>query len=352
MKQSLFLIIATALFFGCTTTDRVVVSLDEKTKLEVKDIEISLLDYSFNHDKKILEKTEPRVRELIAGNVPNKRYLALLQGLLGEILFYKNDIQGTKRAITAIGAASTAEQRLYILKAKTEPDNNEKLSILLEGLMVADPAGLISLELAILFFKQGRFRDAFIRYDEAFLVLSPRYREHFQKDRDLAFKLKDSSQIKIETMKIIEKPEITIGDAISLINQETTWFSAITNNRSLAAEALFVLLKEKNYLVDQGQTVKSMMKRGEMAILFLSIIAWLENNPKLLVKYAPKAGRPEDSKTLVADLKVTDPWYTASLILVEREILELPDGTHFYPNMTIKGSDFFEIIKIMQNLYR
>jgi hypothetical protein len=46
-----------------------------------------------------------------------------------------------------------------------------------------------------------------------------------------------------------------------------------------------------------------------------------------------------------------DYFFTAVLVLVEREIIELSDGKNFKPENTVKGLDFFETLKKMMRFY-
>ena len=53
----------------------------------------------------------------------------------------------------------------------------------------------------------------------------------------------------------------------------------------------------------------------------------------------------------IPDVQFNDYFYTAVLVLVEREIMELPDGINFFPDYKISGIDYLDILKKLMKLY-
>jgi hypothetical protein len=54
----------------------------------------------------------------------------------------------------------------------------------------------------------------------------------------------------------------------------------------------------------------------------------------------------------VPDVAVEEPWFDAVLGVVEREIMDLPDGTNFRPDGEVSGLEYLSILQRLQRLYR
>jgi tetratricopeptide (TPR) repeat protein len=340
-----------ASIISCASVEnRYVESLDKEDIREIKNVELSLLDYRFSKDPVLLLKIEARLNELLAGSIPNKEYKARLLGFQGQVLFYKNDIKALPQAIARIERESAQEARIFILKALLDNDRQKQIYILIEGLDKTDEKGLIALSLAEAYFEADDFRRALARYDEAFTNLDPKYRAYYQKKRDLAFQFMDRTAIKIETREILAKNELTTADVLLLTLKETRFFETVAQDKNIAPEVLAFRLKEKGFFGKSNPGVKEIMKRRDIAIMLLAILAYLENNPKLLEQSSGL--HPGEYSSPVPDVLVNDDCYNAVIVLVQREIMDLPDGKNFFPNRSMSGLDYLNVLKKLKSLYR
>ena len=76
-------------------------------------------------------------------------------------------------------------------------------------------------------------------------------------------------------------------------------------------------------------------------------LARTEPDPSLLTRY-----RQRYSFSPVPDVAVEEPWFDAVLGVVEREIMDLPDGINFQPDGEVSGLEYLSILQRLQRLYR
>ncbi|MBN2353241.1 MAG: hypothetical protein JXD23_11770 [Spirochaetales bacterium] len=337
--------------FSCPgLTDRTLTSITPRALEDIKSMDLALLEYRFTPDTQSLETVEERCKALLDSGLPNREYRAEVLGLMGTALFYKGDAENASRTAALIDRESQAEPRLYTIRALLARDRDKKIKILTDGLDKVERTGLVHLALAELWFDAGEYRKALAAFDQAFLALPPRYRELYRPRRDMAFQFMDNPPGNADTREILAKPEITVGDVIVLTARETRYFESVTSDPNLPAPSLYALLLAKGYLREGGPSPVDPMPRKDIAYLLVRVLAFLENDPGLLARYGGSASLTAASP--VPDIQPTDYFYNAALVLVEREIMSLPDGKNFFPGKAMSGADYYAILKKLKSLYR
>jgi hypothetical protein len=117
--------------------------------------------------------------------------------------------------------------------------------------------------------------------------------------------------------------------------------------KDLGADLLLFKIKELEYIYDKNLLTEDPYLRKDVAYLLLNILAYLENDKTLMSKYSEKF-KDSGMESPIPDVKVTDYYFDAVLILVEREIMNLPDGINFSPLGIVSGLELSEIIKKMK----
>jgi tetratricopeptide (TPR) repeat protein len=344
------LLLLPALFSCAGLGDRYLQSLTPRDLEELNNLDLALLDCRLTRDPKLPAAVEAKTKALLEGEVPNKEYKAELLGIMGTALYYKGDADNAARTAALIDRESAAEPRLYTLRALLENDRTKKVAILTDGLARVERKGLLQLDLAELWFADGEYRKALAAYDEAFLALPARYRDAFKKNRDLAFQFMDRPPAQADAREILAQSEITVGDVLTLTARETRFFEPLTADPKPSAAALFPLLQARDFLRPDGPQLADVMARKDIAYFLVHLLALLENDPKILQKYSGSSALTAPSP--VPDLLTIDYFYDAALVLVEREIMELPDGKNFFPDKPMSGGEYFEILKKLKQLYR
>ena len=338
------------LLFSCVSTqNRYLESIGEHEKAALQDLDLSLLQFTVNGDDELLTRVETRVTSLLKGELPSKEYKAELLGLLGLAQYYDHNTAGAAKTAALIEKESSAQCRLYLIKALLMKDEKKQITYLEESLPKAGEKGPLLLFLAERYFKAGDYRRALAAYDESLPTLHPRYREVYQQHRDLAFQFIDHPQVKVETRDLIAKNTLSFNDFLILTLRETRYLETVTADTNTPPAALLSQLKARGYIRNEVRDLQEPVTRGQVAYFLVRVLSILENDASLPEKYAGavRAG----SRSPVPDVATSDYFYTAVLVLVERELMNLPDGKNFQPYGTVGGADYFEILRRFKNRY-
>jgi tetratricopeptide (TPR) repeat protein len=317
---------------------------------KVEEIELFLLEFNVTGNTYYLDRAGEKLAILFDAASYNKEFEATLYGLGGEIEYYKNNKKGVEKAIETIELKSKREERLPILRAFLEPDIKKQIAILEAGLEQSSSTGHIHLLLAQLYFEAGDYRKSAAAFDDAFKLLSDNYKQYYQKKRDIAYQFIENPPSTIEASDLLALDTLTVGDVISITLLQTDFLDNITVNKHIDREVLLQRLKEKDYI--HGKQVKKddICRRKDIAYFLLAILSYLENNRDILEVYKREYERSE-MPSPVPDLHVHDYYFNAVLVLVEREIMELPDGINFHPDDAMSGMEFNETLKRMKAYY-
>jgi hypothetical protein len=150
---------------------------------------------------------------------------------------------------------------------------------------------------------------------------------------------------------IISRDKVTIGDMLLAVSGETRFLSHLTSNKNEQASSLVTLCIENGYLTESLSGPDSTLARKDAAYFFLSVAKSEERSRSLGSKYSAEYSR-SNHPSPVPDVKVSDYFFDAVLVLVEREIIDLPDGIDFFPDKPLSGTELAEIIYKLKKLYK
>lgn len=344
----LLLFIWIILLSSCVTGDKVSVQTIDAESLEMIDrADLLLLDYKFSGDKSKIDEAEKLIEALEDRSLKNKIFEAKVLGLFGEMEFCKGQTINLKSYIEGIEDRNKYEERLYILKTNSATDPAEKEKILLQGIEKADDNLKLKLYLGDIYFLSGQFGKATALYDSVFTEISDEYRSYYVKKREISKNFIDKKVNGKNTILALLKDKITVGDLISTIFDETDLLGSYKTQK--IKEGYKNLISDK-FFYDITLTLEKEIKRKDIAFFLLKTLSIKENDPNMINKYVNiPSSEPFDveSATLspVPDISTRDYFYTAALILVEREIMDLPDGERFFPEDFISGIEFFGVLK-------
>jgi len=326
-----------------TVEDKIVSSIDSEDYQKLEDIELILLDYEFSKDSSILEQASKQLDEILKSASYNKPYRARILGLMGEVEYYKNNMNRVRDYIKQIEAIFDGEERLYILKALLEKDQEQKITTLEQGIALATSNALIKLHLAMAYFSLSNFEKSVAYYDEALLELDEKYNEYYKNKRDLAYQFMKNPSLSVESADVIALDVLNISHVILFILKETSFFDRITMNQDINPELLLLKLKEADYIKVSELSLEDVCPRKDIAFLLFSILVYFENDPALATRYTERYTE-RGLKSPVPDIDAHAYFFNAALVLVEREIMSLPDGINFFPQRTVSGIEFTEIL--------
>ncbi|OHD21771.1 MAG: hypothetical protein A2Y34_12420 [Spirochaetes bacterium GWC1_27_15] len=356
MKQIIFLFLVFVLF-SCKTMDEIIIEkIDDQSLKQIETIEILFLKYKTEKNRIYIDNSKKLIEELSNKAKNNKFFKAKIFGLEGEIALLQNNISEVNSMIQEIEVLNPNEEKLFILKASIEENLDKKESIIKQGIEKATTNTKLKLNLADLIFIKGDFTQATALYDEVFNELGEDYKSYYKKRRDLSYQFINNPPENIKIINELNKEKISFGDIIKITSNETAYLTKILN-KSSKIEDNFQKLKEYGFFYKDNSTdnkIDSIIKRKDIAYFLLNIVSFIQNNKTLLTKYKIETKNKPEEKDLspVPDIKTYDYFYTAVLILVEQEILDLPDGVNFLPENTMTGLEFFKLLKIFKKNYK
>ncbi|MBN2737942.1 MAG: hypothetical protein JXR70_13235 [Spirochaetales bacterium] len=345
MRYIFSLIFAAFIFAGCATLAENVIqsTVDTRDFKEIEQIDLLLLEYQQKNNPSFLLEAEERALKMAKDEVLNKEYKASVYGLLGEIENLKGNKQGVRAALEQIRLLSAREESAYILASFLENNPENQIKQLEAGLASSSSTAKISFFLARLYFTKGEFEKAAAFFDEAFSLLPLQYTEYFKAERDLAYQFIYNPPKNLEAADLLSKSELTVSDMVMLTLLQTDFLDNISVNKKTAPEKLFQDLMKGGYFHDTGLVLDRLCQRKNVAYFLLRIVAYLENDTNILTKYSEQFLK-NNLESPVPDVLPSHYYFNAVLILVEREIMEVPDGIHFFPDKTLSGVEFSEML--------
>lgn len=359
MRKIIFAIGLFLSLFACKTLDETIIEkIDVESQKNIDEIELKLLKMKFSNDmsytnymtdidstKRLIEKLEVKAKN-------NKYFKAKVLGLKGEVALLKREIAIVKDIITRIENITSSEEKLYILKADLNDNILEKEEIIKKGIENATSIEKLKLYLADIYFLQNKFEEAVALYDEVFVNLNDLYKSFYKKRRDSGYQFIKNPPNNPNIADILYKDKITVKDLLELTLSETDSIEKIVAENYKNSEELFNILNNKYnfFYKDMFVNIKfnDDIKRKDLAFFITNIISCYEKN-NLINIYKPKEEINNPQKEVkdlspIPDVKTYDYFYSSVLILVEREIMDLPDGERFYPDNYVKGDEYYKML--------
>ena len=345
--EKFLLFIILLIFIGCETTDLVIVNpIDNESQKLIEDVEILLLEYKFSFNKENLRKAFNIINDLMVKSRNNKIFEAKVLGLKGEYEIVQGN-KNIKSIIEDIARRNKNEEKLFILKAYIEDNINKREEILKLGIEKANSTDKIKIFLADIYFIKGDYIKATNLYDEIFINLSDIYGKFYNRRREIArIFIKNPPKNNLSAL-IIEKEKISFKDLINLTGFETDFlmdYKNIEKDNELK-EKLYI----EKFIFDKDINLEDYIKRKDVAYFLIKIIFLIEKDRSILTKYYKeidiKTYNEKKDLSPIPDIKTIDYFYTAVLVLVEREIMNFLDGINFYPEDFISGLEYYNTLK-------
>lgn len=221
-----------------------------------------------------------------------------------------------------------------------------------------DDNALLILEQALDSYRAGSYADAAGQFDTAFLYLDEGYREAYMKLRDEAWQLRGTGTADQGIAALLTKKEITVQEMMLIAQGTGDVLNVYTASQNQDGKLLFqTLIKEglmNSVSNEQSPSAASMVNRSDsgvtagtkatrlLAARFLWNLYWRGGGAdpqKYSTKYRARGKSP------VTDVPLTSDDFDAVLGCVEKEWLDLADGTNFNGNAGISGADFSAGVK-------
>jgi hypothetical protein len=341
------------LLLSCgTITENLAISIGEEERAMLLDIETSILQYRFELDNDALLSAEADIQELLEQTIFNEDFLAQLYGLNGLVAYYRSNRIELSRSARQVEENNPNEEFNWILRALLENDIDERLIILQEGVEASYENSRILLLLADTYLESGDFRQAVVYYDEALDKLGEPFTSFYTGNRDLAYEyLSSGESLSGEGFQLAGVGEIQFAQAITLIVVETNILrSRFAEN--LRTEEIFDRLIDEEFIFNAELTPEDLLLRKDAAYLFFRILVQVQNDRQALIeygKYYRESLSENERKALeglspIDDVEQWEYYFYPIVYLVERELMDLPDGINFKPEGTLSGAEYLDIL--------
>ena len=352
MKKILFIVFITLVLVIVNIYSKKIINpIDENSKKMIAEVEDLIISYKMERIQSFSIKARSIINELKELAKNNKYFEAKVIGLTCQLEMANNNYENVASHISNIEKRNKNEEKLYMIKSEMEEDKKNKEKILLKGISKVENPIYLKLYLANNYYLTGKFIKAVKYYDEVYPELSDAYKRVYMVMRDLASEFSKNPPNNIEIIELLHKEEITVKDMLEIIYYESKLLSFIEVPKTQSIKKIFNILNENDYQYQIDKiSFNSLLLRKDLAYFLQTLLVKLENNPSLKNKYLGKY-MIMDEKSLIPDVDINHFYYNAVLVLVEREILELPDGVHFFPQGKVTGLKLFEIIKKLETFY-
>ncbi len=313
-------------------------------------------------DKAESQRLVERLATLRREKASDQTYAMRLYAVSGEAYLLSGDPVSAKdmlrRAddISGYGSRPMAVDPAPLLRVLLVPERKKRLSLMessVKPVLWPQASGgvppRLQCELGLLYMEEKRFKDALSLFDMALSRLPEGLREAYAPARESCFAYVQIGISEINASIAQAKP-LSLGlmlQALSLESPALIQQEGEANPRSALAAYHEAGLLTKESGKDTGQ---SALRRDAVLPLFALYVQ--RGAPKTLaskysVRYgvSPGMGLPRTGKSPVPDLAYESEIFDEALALVEREVMELPDGKNFMPERELSGLEFLEMLK-------
>jgi hypothetical protein len=341
---------ALAALLSCRTTDVVVQSAGKEEIAALDSFEMRLLELRIAPDAAALAALRAELDRAAARPRPNRRVSARLDAQRAEAALLARDSVGARKLVEGAAAASEAEEGVWIVRSGLEADPKKRLQVIEQGLARADEKGRLLCERGRALLQAGRYAEAAQDLDEGLRGLDSRYQRLYGPDRERAFSLAQAARDSGGAAPVM-KPDtllnqLTILSMVELASSTTRFLLSLSSRQNPSFSEILPGLTAAGLLLQPNAPQEALATRKSVAFFLWGIVAREEHDPKLLTRY-----RLKYSVSPVPDLLALDPWFDAALGVVEREIMDLPDGTNFRPDLPVTGIEYSAMLSRLKKLY-
>jgi tetratricopeptide (TPR) repeat protein len=297
----------------------------------------------------------------------DSEYFGRLLAWSGRLAILEGRYSEAQRLYRQSTATSAGNIPSIILGIRLEGDPEKRLTIIEKELTVAgrqsslSGVGELQIERARALMDMGRFSEAVGAFDTAFAAaIAPVYRENYEKDRNRAWELRNTSGASAGTMNMLSQDTVSWNDVITIAKNETQLLRFISAGRNVSDAELFSRLVERAFIpytqdVKQNDWPKAKpsadekVTRAGAAWFIWHLYAEARADRGLLSRYSARFATGANPRSPIADIPPLSPFFDSILGCVETEMLSLPDGRSFRPEQSIRGTEILSVLRKMDN---
>ncbi len=339
------LLTLSSLISCASVSDSVISSIDQEQINRLNDIYRLIQDYRFNDRKDSLISAEKKLDAVDLKEIYNEDYKAKIIGFKALTSFYRGKTFESERLLRDLEQITMDEEMFWIVSALLKESKSDRLKLLIEGSEKVFSIDRINSYLAFANLENEEYGEAAALYDTILLEESD-FIEYYRNMRELAFLFMQNPPSSFETGSIIAGDQIDMSDLIDIIYLETEYFTDY--NR----EQIVQILLDKKYFFEDAVLPENPLVRKELAYFLFALVADRNRDESLWEQY-DEYYNPDLTDEMKEQLKGMSPigdipafryYFYPVLYLVEDEIMELPDGEHFFPYDLVRGTELIDII--------
>lgn len=304
-----------------------------------------------------------RLGSMRQAKVLQKAYLIRLYALSGEAYLLSGDPVSAKTMLkdaddlSGYGVQSGRSDPAPLLRCLLVSDGKKRLAMMessaMPSLWPASSGGVpprLQCELGLLYLSAGRYAEALSSFDAALARLPAALRQGYAASREACAKALSAGISKANASYAEARP-LTLG-----LLARAIWTEApeLLPSRAEFADddnAIILALADARLLPIAAERRAGRPALRQDAVLPLFALYVGRSGEKGLDsrytrKYAPSAASSDKKgRSPVPDLDYDLEIFDEALALVEREVMDLPDGKDFMPRAELNGVDFLEMLK-------
>jgi len=304
-----------------------------------------------------------RLADIRQAKVLQKNYLIRLYALSGEAYLLSGDPVSAKAMLkdaddlSGYGIQRGKADPAPLLRCLLVPDAKKRLALMESSakpaLWPASEGGVpprLQCELGLIYLSAGRYLEALSSFDAALARLPEGLRRGYAPSREASAQALSAGVSKANASYAEARP-LTLG-----LLARAVWTEApelLPDRAEFAADdaAIILALADARLLPIAADRRADRPAQRQDAVLPLFALYARRSGEKGLDsrytrKYAPSAASADKKgRSPVPDLYYDLEIFDEALALVEREIMDLPDGKNFKPQAELNGVDFLEMLK-------
>jgi hypothetical protein len=320
----------------------------EQTGITLDSYALRLLDIEITPNRAQLFALRTELDRAASAPGLSRHDQAALESLRAEAAFQAGDQSAARRLVESAAAMSDAVEGVWLVRAALEPDPARSLVLLEKGIAAADTKARLLCARGGQLFKAGRYAEAAQDLDEGLRGLDPRYRALYGPDRERAFALARASR---DTGSAVAPSQardgvLTFRAMVEQAFAQTRLLASLSPSAAPTFTGVLPALVSAGLLLDSSPAPDGPALRKDVAFFLWGVVARIERDQSLLTRY-----RRKYTVSPVADVSVDAPWFDAVLGTVEREIMDLPDGTSFTPDGAVTVLEYLGMLGRLNRMY-
>lgn len=269
----------------------------------------------------------------------------------------------TSRAESIYKDSSTLQKDdayVIILGNRLLVDREQALADL--SVMDSTNVPLFLLEQSLVLYSLERYSESVALMDKALLELPPDYRDCYNKIRDTAWQIHSLGTSITNTdkqSKVSLTDFIDVNTMITLTQNNSSLLTSFLSGTSISTKALLEKLATSGYFSaatdskNVNGSSNDILTTKPLTRILCARFLWnlyiqKRGDESIRTKYSDRYSQRKNSTSPIPDVEISNPDFDGVIGNIENELMDLPDGEHFFPNDTVTVADYLSFLKALE----